>query len=88
MTAGQYLGKYEMFKTDNRPFAGYDYEIRSSSGRVLASGKTDSAGYAQLIVTPQEEGIQASKSIKPDSERITENWQGKLSTAAAQAQNA
>ena len=88
MTAGQYLGKYEMFKTDNRPFVGYDYEIRNSSGKVLASGKTDAAGYAQLLVTPQEEGIKAYKSVKPDSERITENWQGKLGSAAARAQSA
>lgn len=88
MTAGQHLGKYELFKVDNRPFVGYDYEIRGSGGKVLASGKTDSAGFSQLVVTTQEEGITAYKSVKPESERITENWQKKLAAATARAESA
>ena len=87
MIAGQYVGKYEMFKTDNRPFVGYDFEIRNSAGKLLASGQTDAAGFAPLVVTPDEQGIQAYKSVKPASERITENWQSKLSAAATRAGN-
>ncbi|KAB2923560.1 MAG: DUF2345 domain-containing protein, partial [Dechloromonas sp.] len=85
-TEASYSGQYELFKTDNRPFEGYDYEIRSNrSGKTLGSGKSDSAGFAKLVTTPQEERITAYKSIKRESERITENWQGKLAAAVVAA---
>ena len=79
-----YTGQYEVFKTDNRPFEGYVYEIRSDvTGKVLASGKTDASGYTNPVTTPISEPISAYKSIMRESERITENWQGKLNAAAA-----
>jgi type VI secretion system secreted protein VgrG len=86
LTDGLYKGKYELFKTDNRSFEGYNYEIRSMSGKLLDSGKTDAAGYAKLVTTPQEEPIAAYKSIMRETERITENWQGKLASATARVQ--
>jgi type VI secretion system secreted protein VgrG len=81
-----YTGQYELFKVDNRPFAGYDYEIRSNrSGKVLASGKTSDTGLVDLVTTEQEERISAYKSVMRETERITEDWQGKLAAAAAAA---
>ena len=82
-----YTGQYELFKTENRPFEGYDYEILSDrSGKKLGSGQSDPAGFAKLVTTKQEERISAYKSIKRESERITENWQGKLSSAMARVE--
>jgi len=78
-TEALHTGQYELFKVDNRPFEGYDYEIRSGrTGKVLANGKTDASGYTRIVTTQAAEPISVFKSIMRESERITENWQAKL----------
>ncbi len=81
LTEGLHVGKYDLFKTDNRPFEGYYYDIRSSSGKLLDSGMTDSAGKTNLVTTKEADTITGYKSIMRESERITESWQGKLASA-------
>lgn len=81
-----HIGKYHLFKTDNRPFDGYHYEIRGSDGKILASGLTGVEGKTKLVTTQEAELIKGYKSTMRESERITENWQGKLASVAMRAQ--
>ncbi|UCV09534.1 type VI secretion system Vgr family protein [Dechloromonas denitrificans] len=77
-------GQYELFKTDNRPFENYDYEIRSGrTGKVLASGRSNASGQTSMVTTQQSESISVYKSVMRESERITENWQAKLASVAS-----
>ena len=80
-----YAAKYELFKTDNRVFARYHYEIHSRAGKLLASGITNGEGSTDYVSTQLPEGVKAYKSIMRKSERITESWQDKVATATAKA---
>jgi len=81
---GPYVGRYQLFKLDNRSFDGYAYEIGDAGRRVLASGTTDADGQCEWVPTAAATSIRACKSIMRESERITENWQGKLDQAVRQ----
>ena len=82
-----YIGEFNLYKTDNRPFDGYYYEIRTLGGKLLGKGLTDKMGYTQIVETDMPQRIKAYKSIMRESERITENWQGKLDAALNKAKN-
>ncbi|MCE2029161.1 type VI secretion system PAAR protein [Sessilibacter corallicola] len=80
-----YVGEFILYKTDNRPFEGYYYEIRSEAGSLLGYGTTDALGYTERIETDSIQRITAYKSIMRESERITEDWQSKLDAAVEAA---
>lgn len=82
-----YIGEFNLYKTDNRPFDGYYYEIRTLGGKLLGKGLTDTMGYTQIVETDMSQRVRASQSLMRENERITENWQGKLDAAIAKAKN-
>jgi hypothetical protein len=77
-----YVGKYQLFKTDNRPFEGYHYLVKDAGGETLKDNLTDEKGLAELVHTEQAEEIQAFKFVTRESERVTENWAANLDAAA------
>jgi type VI secretion system secreted protein VgrG len=82
-----YIGRYQLFKTDNRPFEGYRYIINDSGGQMLKEGVTDKDGWTDYVYTKNPEELQAFKFVTRESERITENWKAELDSAANQAMN-
>jgi type VI secretion system secreted protein VgrG len=82
-----YVGRYQLFKTDNRPFEGYHYIIKDSGGQILKEGVTDKDGWTDYVHTKKPEELQAFKFVTRESERITENWKAELDSVANQAMN-
>jgi type VI secretion system secreted protein VgrG len=80
---GPFVGQYQLFKLDNRPFDGYRYEVRGRHQAVLASGLSDASGKVPIVSTDDPTMIRAYKSVMRETERITENWQSKVEQAAA-----
>ncbi len=79
-----YVAEFELYKTDNRSYEGYYYEIRTLGGKILGEGKTDPMGYTQVVETEMSQRVRAFQSLLPESERITESWAGKIESAASQ----
>jgi type VI secretion system secreted protein VgrG len=84
---GPYTAKYQLFKTDNRPFEDYNYEVRGADGELLNSGLTDASGRTQFTNTDEAKPIKVFKSVMRESERITEKWDGKLDSAVTMAKS-
>ncbi|MGH1485273.1 MAG: PAAR domain-containing protein [Cellvibrionaceae bacterium] len=78
-----HIAKFKLFKTDNRPFIGYNYTVKTLGGKVLAKGKTDKMGATPLVDTEMSQRLRVTKSILPESELVTENWRGNLDSVMA-----
>ncbi|WP_261380256.1 type VI secretion system Vgr family protein [Variovorax beijingensis] len=83
---GPYKADYQLFKTDNRPFEGYAYEIHDQQRKLLESGDTSKAGQTRLVNSEMAIGLKGYKSIMRESERVTENWSSVLEARAGQAE--
>jgi type VI secretion system secreted protein VgrG len=82
----RYMGRYQLFKYDNRPYEGYHYKIMDNAGTVLKEGVTDNDGWTDFVYTEKGMEVQAFKYIMRESERITENWEAKLNEAVQKAE--
>ena len=82
---GPYVGHYQLFKTDNRPFEGYRYKIVDAGGEVLKEGLTDTDGYAEIVSTEVGMPVYAYQALMRESERITEDFASKVEAAASAA---
>ncbi len=80
-----YIAKFKLYKTDNRPFIGYKYTVKTLGGKVLAKGTTDKQGATPLVDTDMPQRLKVTKSIMPESERVTENWRGNLNSTISKA---
>ncbi|WPH16889.1 type VI secretion system Vgr family protein [Variovorax paradoxus] len=83
---GPYKADYQLFKTDNRPFEGYAYEIHDRHRKLLESGDTSRAGQTRLVNSEMAIGLKGYKSIMRASERVTENWPSALQAKAGQVE--
>lgn len=83
---GPYKADYQLFKTDNRPFEGYAYEIHDRHRELLESGDTSKAGQTRMVNSEMAIGLKGHKSIMRESERVTENWSSVLETKAREAE--
>ncbi|HWT21304.1 MAG TPA: DUF2345 domain-containing protein, partial [Variovorax sp.] len=82
---GPYKADYRLFKTDNRPFEAYAYEIHDRHRKLLESGDTSKAGQTRLVNSEMAIGLKGYKSIMRESERVTENWSSVLEAKAREA---
>jgi uncharacterized Zn-binding protein involved in type VI secretion len=80
-----HIAKFKLYKTDNRPFIGYNYTVKTLGGKVLAKGITDKMGATPLVDTEMPQRLRVTKSILPKSELVTENWRGKLGLSMSKA---
>ncbi|MBS0427033.1 MAG: DUF2345 domain-containing protein, partial [Proteobacteria bacterium] len=87
LNLGPCTAEYQLFKTDNRPFEGYDYEVTDSRGASLQSGTTTRTGKTPLVNSEMPMGLKARKSIMRETERITENWTTVLDAKAGAAES-
>jgi type VI secretion system secreted protein VgrG len=85
IAAGDYVGRYQLFKDDNRPFAGYKYRIEDKSGNALKEGVTDQDGFTDYVATDTPTETRVYKYVTRESERITEDWESGLDTEIARA---
>jgi type VI secretion system secreted protein VgrG len=83
---GPYKADYLLYKTDNRPFEHYAYEIHDRHRRQQESGDTSNAGRTRIINSEVPIGLQSYKSVMRRSELITENWEAKLEAKARAAE--
>ncbi|WPG36664.1 type VI secretion system Vgr family protein [Variovorax sp. EBFNA2] len=83
---GPYKADYQLFKTDNRPFEGYAYEIHGRSLKRLESGDTSEAGQTRMVHSEAAIDLKGYKSIMRESERVTENWSSVLDAKAREAE--
>jgi type VI secretion system secreted protein VgrG len=83
----RYVAHYQLFKSDGRPFEGYRYQVNADADKQRAEGHTDRDGYTSFVSKEGTEiPINAYKGMMRESERITENWQGKLANRIAPLQ--
>ena len=73
---------YQLFKTDNRPFEHYAYEIHDLHREMLESGDTSKAGQTRRVNSDVSIGLKGYKQITRESERITESWESRLNAKA------
>ncbi|MET3496303.1 type VI secretion system Vgr family protein [Variovorax boronicumulans] len=83
---GPYKADYQLFKTDNRPFEGYAYEIHDRQHELMESGDTSKAGQTRMVNSEMSIGLKGYKSIMRESERVTENWSSALDAKAREAE--
>ena len=83
---GPYKADYQLFKTDNRPFELYAYEIHDRNHELLKSGDTSKAGQTSMVDSEVSIGLKGYKSIMRESERVTENWASVLDAKAREAE--
>ncbi|KIQ19023.1 hypothetical protein RT97_28915, partial [Variovorax paradoxus] len=83
---GPYKADYQLFKTDNRPFELYAYEIHGRYHELLKSGDTSKAGQTSMVNSEVSIGLKGYKSIMRESERVTENWSSVLDSKAREAE--
>lgn len=82
---GPFIGSYALMKTDGRAFQGYRYRIVNGS-TVLLEGDTSHNGETGVVATVSSKLVEAQKTIMRNDQRITEIWQGYLSSTLPNAQ--
>ena len=84
-TAGPCEARYQLFKTDNRPFEQYHYEIHEHGPDTRHEGRTSADGRTRIATSDQPVALKAFKSVMRESERITENWAAVLDARSREA---
>ncbi|UVH55945.1 type VI secretion system tip protein VgrG [Variovorax paradoxus] len=77
---------YQLFKTDNRPFDGYAYEIHDQHRELLESGDTSKAGQTRMVNSEMPIGLKGYKQVVRASERIAESWESRLEAKAREVE--